>query len=111
MELERSSVPSGLCTDQRIQVSLLTNHREAEKMLKTQEGATIESVFPVIEKITRSGEALEDVIREYQRFGSQLRETVETNLRNQTSEYHLLEKVGLRSPDKRNQRSRSGHSR
>lgn len=62
-------------------------------MLKTHQNATIDNVFPIIQKITKSGESLEDVIREYQRFGSQLRETVEMNLRNQTSEYHLLDKV------------------
>ena len=69
------------------------NYRDAEKMLKTHQNATIDNVFPIIQKITKSGESLEDVIREYQRFGSQLRETVEMNLRNQTSEYHLLDKV------------------
>lgn len=69
------------------------NYRDAEKMLKTHQDATIDNVFPIIQKITKSGESLEDVIREYQRFGSQLRETVEMNLRNQTSEYHLLDKV------------------
>lgn len=36
---------------------------------------------------------IDSIILDYQRLGSQLRETLEINLRNQTTEYHLLEKV------------------
>ena len=58
-------------------------------------GATLDSIRPYITEIIYCGNELENVLREYQKFGTQLREIVENNLANLTSESHLYEKVGL----------------
>lgn len=74
--------------------------RELENKLKTTSGATIASMAQTIDQTFVLHQRLETIILDYQRFGSQLRETLETNLRNQTTEYHLLEKVKeIREPD------------
>lgn len=61
---------------------------------------SIASIAPTIDQTSQVYTRLEGVILDYQRFGSQLRDTLESNLRNQTTEYHLLEKVKeVREPD------------
>jgi hypothetical protein len=64
-------------------------------------------VKPYITEMAQCGDEFEKTMREYQRFGTQLREIVEMNLKNLTTELHLLEKIKKISepdPDERDKK-------
>lgn len=67
--------------------------REHESQLKASTSATIDMVRPLIVFLKECGNGLEQVLKNYEVFGSEIRETIQKNLVNLTSEVYLYDKV------------------